>query len=81
MSSLAYVLGALYPPDLAHLVSPRSAPAPPSSDSKEGKAFTARTETELQSLDAVKEMRARTQAGEDWYECRESLSFQVRTVL
>ncbi|CED82651.1 Uncharacterized conserved protein [Phaffia rhodozyma] len=61
-----YTLGALYPPDLATFISPRSAPASPHLHSEEGKEHTEEIEVTLKSLPIVKEYAVK----EGWYTCR-----------
>ncbi|CAK9786891.1 unnamed protein product [Cutaneotrichosporon oleaginosum] len=63
---VAYFVGAVNPPNLALMFSPRYSPPPPDRESKIGKEITAEIERELQELAVVAEMR---QLGE-WYESR-----------
>lgn len=64
---VAYVVGAVNPPNLALMFSPRYSPPPPDRESKVGKEITAEIERELQELAVVAEMRTFP----DWYESRE----------
>lgn len=64
---VAYVAGAVNPPQLALMFSPRYSPPPPDRESKVGKEITAEVERELQELAIVNEMRTH----KDWYESRE----------
>ncbi|EIW78612.1 thioesterase thiol ester dehydrase-isomerase [Coniophora puteana RWD-64-598 SS2] len=64
-----YTLGALFPPRVALLVSPRPAAPLPGADTTEGQAYTAELEASLQSLPTLVEHRSREDA-EEWYETR-----------
>jgi hypothetical protein len=63
----AFLVGALYPPQLVLIFNPRYSPPPPSHDSKHGKALMDQTEREIQELFIVHKLRAK----EGWYETRE----------
>lgn len=62
----AYITGALYPPDFAHLLSPRTAPAPHHRDSASGRLYTRQLESALHDLPIVKELAHR----DGWYSTR-----------
>lgn len=63
----AFLVGALYPPQLVLIFNPRYSPPPPTADSKHGKSLMEETERELQELFVVAKMRNK----EEWYETRE----------
>jgi hypothetical protein len=66
---VAFLVGALYPPQLVLIFNPRYSPPPPASDSKHGMALMEQTERELQELFIVHKMKGK----KDWYETRECL--------
>lgn len=65
----AYILGSLYPPDLATFISPRLAPPAPLLGTPEAKAHAEALEDRLQNLPLLNELRSREDK-HDWYECR-----------
>lgn len=69
VAAASYALGSLYPPDLATLISPRSAPPPLHLQDPQHIAYVASLEDSLQKLPALAAARAREDAGE-WYEAR-----------
>ena len=68
-SCAAFVIGALYPPDVATLVSPRPAPGPLHPESDEAKLYLEQLEQQLQALPALARVRNAPDASE-WYETR-----------
>lgn len=54
-----YGLGALYPPDIARIISPRTAPPRPPADSEEGQAITKKVEADLHALALVRDLQSR----------------------
>jgi len=70
----AYTLGALYPPDLALFLSPRTAPPPPSANSPEAIAYTNALESSIQSLPNLQALRSSSDAA-DWYETRPFVNY------
>lgn len=69
----AYTLGALFPPSVATLLSPRPAPGPPKDIfSPESLAYTASLEAKLQALPLLAELRREGGTAEEgeWYETR-----------
>ncbi|KAL1407318.1 hypothetical protein Q8F55_006740 [Vanrija albida] len=73
---VAYFAGAVAPPNVVLLLSPRYSPPPPDKDSKHGKALTEDVERELQDLFVVAEMRTK----KDWYEARPYERFDPQKV-
>lgn len=73
LSGVSYYVGALYPPELAHLLSPRPAPPPPHPESLAALAHAAELEAELDALAPLRAHRAASDAGE-WYEARPYLN-------
>ncbi|KAF9801712.1 hypothetical protein IEO21_10042 [Rhodonia placenta] len=69
----AYTVGSLYPPDLATLISPRSAPPPLHPEDPQHIAYVAALDDALQTLPALAAARARADAA-DWYETRPYLN-------
>lgn len=61
-----YLAGALYPPDFAHLLSPRPAPTPHHRDSPSGRLYTRQLESTLLELPLVQEYASK----EGWYSTR-----------
>jgi hypothetical protein len=74
LSFTAYGIGSLYPPSLATFISPRVAPPPLNSTDPSAVAYTIALEESLQTLPALKALRAAPDADE-WYETRPYLNF------
>ena len=68
-ATLSFVLGALYPPDLALLLSPRPSPPPPDPTSPESISVITTLESQLLSLPFIARLRTSPDA-EEWYETR-----------
>ena len=68
-SCAAFAVGALYPPDVATMLAPRAAPAPPDPSLPSSIAYTAALEDELQKLPALQAARNAPDS-DDWYETR-----------
>ncbi|KAI0364841.1 Thioesterase/thiol ester dehydrase-isomerase [Pilatotrama ljubarskyi] len=73
IATVSYYLGALYPPEFAHLLSPRTAPAPLHPDDPAALAHIAELEEELQRLPVLQAHRSREDRDE-WYETRPYLN-------
>ncbi|KAI0359495.1 Thioesterase/thiol ester dehydrase-isomerase [Trametes cingulata] len=73
IATVSYYLGALYPPEFAHLLSPRTAPAPLHPDDPAALAHIAELEEELQHLPVLEAHRQRPDR-DDWYETRPYLN-------
>ncbi|KAH9925870.1 Thioesterase/thiol ester dehydrase-isomerase [Epithele typhae] len=73
LAATSYYLGALYPPEFAHLLSPRSAPPPLCPDDPAALAHVAALEEELHKLPVLLAHRAQT-GEDDWYEARPYLN-------
>lgn len=73
-SCAAFAAGALYPPDVATMLSPRAAPAPPDPALPSSIAYTAALEEELQKLPVLQAARTAPDA-DDWYETRPYAQF------
>ena len=69
IATVSYYVGALYPPEFAHLLSPRAAPAPLHPDDPAAIAHIAELEEKLYSLPVLAEHRKREDKDE-WYETR-----------
>ncbi len=69
IAAVSYYIGALYPPEFAHLLSPRSAPAPLHPDDPAAIAHIAELEDRLYHLPVLEAHRAREDKDE-WYETR-----------
>ncbi|KAI0712816.1 Thioesterase/thiol ester dehydrase-isomerase [Cerioporus squamosus] len=69
IATVSYYLGALYPPEIAHLLSPRSAPPPLHPDDPAALAHIAELEEQLNHLPVLEVHRAREDKDE-WYETR-----------
>lgn len=69
----SYVLGSLFPPELATYINPRAAPAPPEAHSAAAIAHVAKLERELHVLPPLLAHRLRPDAAE-WYETRPYLT-------
>ncbi|KAI5117008.1 hypothetical protein M0805_004393 [Coniferiporia weirii] len=69
VSTVAFATGALYPPPIASLLSPRPTAPPPPPNSPEAAAATAALESQLQSLPFLAALRA-SPASDEWYETR-----------
>ena len=71
----AYTLGALFPPQPLTLLAPRPAPGPPPDiNSPSSLEYTAKLESELQSLPLLRSLRSQPDADE-WYETRPYRNF------
>ncbi|THH10436.1 hypothetical protein EW145_g1331 [Phellinidium pouzarii] len=68
-SCAAFAVGALYPPDVATLLSPRPAPGPLNPADPAAQAYVEALEDTLQHLPLLTRLRAAPDAGE-WYETR-----------
>lgn len=68
-SCLAFTLGALYPPSIATLISPRPAPGPPDPSHPSSKDYVEDLEQQLQNLSLLEKVRASPDANA-WYETR-----------
>ena len=78
-SLAAYTVGALYPPPIVTLISPRAAPGPPlDPNSRTARAHTANIEAQLQSLPLLQTHRSRSDA-DQWYETRPYFNFPEET--
>ncbi|KAI1784974.1 Thioesterase/thiol ester dehydrase-isomerase [Ganoderma leucocontextum] len=73
LATTSYYLGALYPPEFAHLLSPRSAPPPLHPDDPAALAHIAELEEAIRHLPVLEAHRTRTEKGE-WYETRPYLN-------
>ena len=73
LGSIAYTVGAFYPPPLLTYISPRAAPPPPDPDLPESRAYVAALEEELQNLPILLKHRADEDPG-TWYETRPYVS-------
>ncbi|KAI0761031.1 HotDog domain-containing protein [Trametes elegans] len=73
IAAISYYMGALYPPEFAHLLSPRTAPPPIHPDDPAALAHIAELEEELQHLPILEAHRAREDKDE-WYETRPYLN-------
>ncbi|KAI0666972.1 Thioesterase/thiol ester dehydrase-isomerase [Trametes maxima] len=73
IAAVSYYLGALYPPEFAHLLSPRTAPPPLHPDEPGALAHIAELEEELQHLPVLVAHRSREDKDE-WYEARPYLN-------
>ncbi|EJD07767.1 Thioesterase/thiol ester dehydrase-isomerase [Fomitiporia mediterranea MF3/22] len=73
-SCLAFTVGALYPPDVATLVSPRAAPGPPDPEDPRAKAYVEELEQRLQHLPLLERHRNAPDAHE-WYETRPYIKY------
>ena len=73
LAATSYYLGALYPPEFAHLLSPRPAPAPLHPDDPAAHKYIADLEEQLAHLPVLEAHRARTDKDE-WYETRPYLN-------
>ncbi|KAI0800459.1 Thioesterase/thiol ester dehydrase-isomerase [Fomes fomentarius] len=69
IAAVSYYIGALYPPEFAHLLSPRSAPAPLHPDDPAAIAHIAELEDRLYNLPVLEAHRAREDK-DAWYETR-----------
>ncbi|OBZ77278.1 hypothetical protein A0H81_01640 [Grifola frondosa] len=68
-----YTLGSLYPPDVATLISPRTAPPPPHPDDPSAIAYVAELEDSLHNLPLLNAHRVQDDA-DQWYETRPYLN-------
>ena len=73
-SCAAYSVGAFYPPEVATIVSPRAAPAPPDPALPSSIAYTSALEEELQKLPILQVARSAPDSDE-WYETRPYTDF------
>ena len=73
LAGTSYCVGAVYPPELAHLLSPRSAPGPLHPDDPAALTHIADLEEELHRLPVLLEHRKATD-GDEWYETRPYLN-------
>ncbi|KAH9856852.1 Thioesterase/thiol ester dehydrase-isomerase [Lenzites betulinus] len=73
LAAVSYYLGALYPPELARLLAPRTAPPPIHPDDPAALVHIAELEDELQHLPMLEAHRAREDK-DLWYEARPYLS-------
>ncbi|KAI0628455.1 Thioesterase/thiol ester dehydrase-isomerase [Trametes polyzona] len=73
IAAVSYYIGALYPPEFAHLLSPRTAPPPIHPDDPAALAHIAELEEELQHLPMLEAHRAREDK-DQWYEARPYLN-------
>ena len=73
-SCVAFTVGALYPPDIATLVSPRPAPGPLDPSLPEASAHVEELEQRLQQLPVLEKHRNSPDADE-WYETRPYANF------
>ena len=73
LASTSYYLGALYPPEFAHLLSPRTAPPPLHPEDPAALTHTAELEDAIRRLPVLEAHRARTKQDE-WYETRPYLN-------
>ncbi|RDX41323.1 Thioesterase/thiol ester dehydrase-isomerase [Lentinus brumalis] len=69
ISAVSYYIGALYPPEIAHLLSPRAAPPPLHPDDPAAISHIAELEEQLNHLPPLEAHRARDDKDE-WYETR-----------
>ncbi|KAL1940395.1 hypothetical protein VTO73DRAFT_8967 [Trametes versicolor] len=73
IATVSYYLGALYPPEFAHLLSPRTAPPPIRPDDPAALVHIAELEEELNHLPLLEAHRARPDK-DQWYEARPYLN-------
>ncbi|KAH9888547.1 Thioesterase/thiol ester dehydrase-isomerase [Cubamyces lactineus] len=73
VAATSYYIGALYPPEFAHLLSPRTAPPPLHPDDPAALAHIAELEDQIQHLPILEAHRAREDKDE-WYETRPYLN-------
>ena len=73
LAGTSYCVGAVYPPELAHVLSPRSAPGPLHRDDPAALTHIADLEEELHRLPVLLEHRKATD-GDEWYETRPYLN-------
>ena len=73
LAGTSYCVGAVYPPELAHLLSPRSAPGPLHPDDPAALTHIADLEEELHRLPVLLDHRKATD-GDEWYETRPYLN-------
>ncbi|CDO72697.1 hypothetical protein BN946_scf184985.g117 [Trametes cinnabarina] len=73
LATVSYYIGALYPPEFVHLLSPRTAPPPLHPDDPAALAHIADLEDQLQHLPVLQAHRAREDKDE-WYETRPYLN-------
>ncbi|KAI9063979.1 Thioesterase/thiol ester dehydrase-isomerase [Trametes sanguinea] len=73
IATTSYYIGALYPPEFAHLLSPRTAPPPLHPDDPAALAHIAELEDQLQHLSVLQAHRAREDK-DQWYETRPYLN-------
>ncbi|RPD72257.1 Thioesterase/thiol ester dehydrase-isomerase [Lentinus tigrinus ALCF2SS1-7] len=69
IASVSYYLGAMYPPEIAHLLSPRTAPPPLHPDDPAALVHIAELEDQLNHLPVLEAHRVRDDKHE-WYETR-----------